>query len=125
MPEIMRSVLRQARSFPHAIPPFLRITGRFRLEGVPLDNNVVERALKRAIVHRKNSLFYKTLNGAKAGDLFMSLIYTAEVNGVNPFEYLTALLRHPLELPERPSEWMPWNFHSSLVRLQAGPDPPA
>ena len=96
-----------------------------RVQGVPLDNNAVERALKRAILHRKNSLFYKTLNGAKVGDVFMSLIYTAELNGVNPFEYLVALLRHPLELAERPSEWMPWNFHSRLARLQAGPDPPA
>ena len=96
-----------------------------RVEGVPLTNNITERALKRAIVHRKNSLFYKTLNGAKAGDVFMSLIYTAELAGVNPFEYLIALLRHRLDLAERPSEWMPWNFHSRLARLQAGPDPPA
>ena len=96
-----------------------------RVQGVPLDNNVVERALKRAIVHRRNSLFYKTLNGAKAGDVFMSLIYTAELNAVNPFEYLLALLRHPLELTERPGEWMPWNFHLTLARLGAGPDPPA
>ena len=34
-------------------------------------NNVTERALKRAIQHRKNSLFYKTLNGARVGDTFM------------------------------------------------------
>lgn len=96
-----------------------------RVEGVPLTNNITERALKRAIVHRRNSLFYKTLNGAKVGDVFMSLIYTAELNAVNPFEYLVALLRHPLELTERPGEWMPWNFHSTLARLQAGSDPPA
>lgn len=96
-----------------------------RVEGVPLTNNITERALKRAIVHRKNSLFYKTLNGAKVGDVFMSLIYTAELNAVNPFEYLIALLRHPLELAERPHEWMPWNFHSTLARLKAGSDPPA
>jgi transposase len=96
-----------------------------RAEGVPLDNNVVERALKKAVIHRKNSLFYKTLNGAKVGDVFMSLIYTAELNGVNPFEYLIALLRHPLELAERPSEWMPWNYRASLARLGGGPDPPA
>jgi transposase len=96
-----------------------------RVEGVPLTNNITERALKKAIIHRKNSLFYKTLNGAKVGDVFMSLIYTAELNGVNPFEYLMALLRHPLELAERPGEWMPWNFHSTLARLQADSDPPA
>jgi transposase len=96
-----------------------------RVEGVPLTNNITERALKKAIIHRKNSLFYKTLNGAKVGDVFMSLIYTAELNSVNPFEYLIALLRHPLELAERPSEWMPWNYRASLARLGAGPDPPA
>ena len=34
------------------------------------------RALKKAILHRKNSLFYKTMKGAEVGDLFMSLIHT-------------------------------------------------
>ncbi len=47
-----------------------------REPGAPLDNNVVERVLKRAIVDRKNSLFYRTFNGARVGDTFMSLIYT-------------------------------------------------
>ena len=40
-----------------------------REPGAPLDKNLVERALKKAILHRKNSLFYKTLNG------LMSVIY--------------------------------------------------
>jgi transposase len=44
--------------------------------GAPLDNNIAERGLKKAILHRKNSLFYKTRNGARMGDLFMSLIHT-------------------------------------------------
>ena len=44
-------------------------------------NNIVERALKKAILNRKNALFYKTLNGAGVGDLFMSLIHTCELNG--------------------------------------------
>jgi transposase len=42
-----------------------------RQAGAPLDNNLVERSLKRAVLHRKNSLFYRTLNGAQVGDLFM------------------------------------------------------
>src|SRR5690606_29976637 len=45
-----------------------------RAPGAPLDNNVCERALKKAILHRKNSYFYKTENGARVGDLYMSLI---------------------------------------------------
>jgi hypothetical protein len=41
-----------------------------------IDNNIVERALKKAILKRKNALFSKTPNGAGVGDLFMSLIHT-------------------------------------------------
>jgi len=85
--------------------------------GVPLDNNIVERALKKAILHRKNSLFYKTRKGAQMGDLFMSLIHSCELNGVNPFDYLTELQRHPEELKQNPSEWMPWNYRETLARL--------
>jgi len=45
-----------------------------RAPGAPLDNNICERILKKAILHRKNAYFFKTLNGARVGDLFMSLI---------------------------------------------------
>ena len=83
----------------------------------PLDNNVVERALKKSILHRKNSLFYKTLNGAEVGDLYMSLIHTCELNDVNPLDYLTELLRHTEELAAKPAEWMPWNFRETLERI--------
>jgi transposase len=85
--------------------------------GVPLDNNIVERSLKLAIRNRKNALFYKTLNGAAVGDLFMSLIHTCELNGANPFDYLTELQRHAAELKQNPSEWMPWNYRETLARL--------
>jgi len=88
-----------------------------REANAPLDNNVVERALKKAILHRRNSLFYKTLNGAAVGDLFMTLIHTCELNGVNPFDYLTELQRHSEELKLTPAEWMPWNYRETLARL--------
>jgi transposase len=82
-----------------------------------VDNNLVERALKKAILHRKNSLFYKTRKGAQMGDLFMSLIHTCELNGVNAFDYLTELQRHAEELKQNPSLWMPWNYCDTLARL--------
>ena len=75
-----------------------KLTLFLRQPGAPLDNNIVERALKKAILNRKNALFYKTLNGAGVGDLFMSLIHTCELNGANPFDYLTELQRHAEEL---------------------------
>jgi transposase len=87
-----------------------------RQAGAPLDNNVVERALKRAVLHRKNSLFYRTLNGADVGDLFMSLIHTCQLCDANSFDYLTELQRHAQEVEIKPAEWMPWNYRETLER---------
>jgi len=81
-----------------------------RQAGAPLDNNVCERALKKAILHRKNSFFYKTRNGAHVGDLFMTLIHTCQLCDVNAFDYLIQLLKHPRDLSRKPQEWMPWNY---------------
>jgi transposase len=86
------------------------LTVFLRDAGAPLDNNICERALKRAVLHRKNALFYRTLHGAEAGDLFMSLIHTCELADANPFDYLTELQRHAHELADDPSAWMPWNY---------------
>jgi hypothetical protein len=86
-----------------------------RQPGAPLDNNLCERALKKAILHRKNALFYRTAHGARVGDLLMSLIYTCQLNRTNPFDYLTELQRHEGELPSHPQNWMPWNYRQTVV----------
>jgi transposase len=86
-----------------------------REPGAPLDNNIVERALKRAVLHRKNALFYRTLNGAAVGDLFMSLIHTCQLCDANSFEYLIELQRHARELASNPAGWMPWNYRDALA----------
>lgn len=90
------------------------LTSFLRIRNAPLDNNICERALKKAILHRKNALFYKTEHGAKVGDLFMSLIHTCNLAKVNPFDYLTALQKHSSELAGHPDKWMPWNYHKAL-----------
>jgi hypothetical protein len=97
-----------------------RLTLFLRVPGAPLDNNIVERILKKAILHRKNSLFYRTDRGARVGDRFMSLIHTAELSGVGPFDYLTELLRNAEGVGTDPEEWMPWNYKATLARLQPG-----
>jgi len=51
---------------------------------------VCERALKTAILHRKNALFHKSQNGAWVGDLFTSPIYPCPVKR-----------RQPVRLPYR------------------------
>lgn len=93
-----------------------------RKAAAPLDNNIAERALKRAILHRKNALFYRTLHGAQVGDLFMSLIHTCQLCGANSFDYLVELQRHARELAACPTEWMPWNYRETLGRSVPLPD---
>ena len=99
-----------------------RLTLFLRQPGAPLDNNICERALKKAIRHRKNSLFYKTENGAGVGDLFMSLIHTSELNEANPFDYLTELQKHSAEMTKNPAAWMPWNYHETLQHASTNAD---
>jgi transposase len=111
----------------HAIMYLLRhwkpLTLFLRQAGAPLDNNIVERSLKRAVLHRKNALFYRTLNGAQVGDLFMSLIHTCQLCGANSFDYMVELQSHAMELAACPAEWMPWNYRETLARTLHLPDP--
>ena len=84
----------------------------------PLDNSLCERVLKKAILNRKNSLFFKTRKGATTGDRYLSLIHTAELCRENSFEYLTALQRHSKLVAKDPGGWLPWNFRSAIEKTE-------
>jgi len=103
------------QAFSYMLNHWEPLTLFLRVPGAPLDNNICERALKQAIRHRKNSLFFKTLHGAYIGDLFMSIIYTCNLAGVNAFEYLNALEDHSAELFKHPERWLPWNYREQLT----------
>lgn len=92
-----------------------KLTLFLRVAGAPLDNNICERILKKAILHRKNALFYKTSRGAHVGDIFMSLIHTCELCQADAFGYLTELDRHAADVAANPRDWMPWNYHATLA----------
>ncbi len=96
-----------------------QLTLFLRKASAPLDNNVCERALKKAILHRKNALFYKTAKGAQVGDTFMSLIHTCGLVGANPFDYLTTLQKCSAALSHSPEQWMPWNYLETLAHIDA------
>jgi transposase len=105
------------QAFTYLLKRWDTFTVFLRIPGAPLDNNICERALKMAIKHRNASLFYRNARGASVGDLYMSLLHTAELHGVNPFDYLTALQRHEKAVAETPSEWLPWNYRQTLARM--------
>jgi rubredoxin len=85
-----------------------------RIPGAPLSNSEAERLIKTYIRHRKNSLQFFSLNGAKFGSQMMSIIQTCRSFGVSAFEYLTAIGRYATHVAENPSLWMPWNFRESI-----------
>jgi transposase len=93
------------------------LTRFLEVPGAPLDSNLVERALKRAILHRKSALFYKTRNGARVGDLFMALVHTCELNRVEALDYLTVLQEHLDDLHAVPGAWLPWTYRETLRQL--------
>lgn len=80
------SILGQAISF--MLKHFKGITLFLRVPKAPIDNNLCEQVLKKAIFHRKNSLFYKTTHGAYIREPFMNIIRTCSLCRANHFKYL-------------------------------------
>ena len=108
-------------AFEYMINHWQGMTQFLRIPGAPLDNNDVERLIKRSIMHRKNSLFYKNENGAQVGDVLMSLIQTCIASGANPFDYLTILQKHSRNAAKNPHLWLPWNYQQILRSLGSPP----
>jgi len=98
-----------------------KLTLFLRRPGAPLDNNICEMVLKMAIRHRTNSLFFKTAHGAEVGDVFMSLIETAVLNGENALDYLTEIQLHAKAVEADPAAWLPWTYKATLARPCANP----
>jgi transposase len=90
------------------------LTRFLSVENAPLDNNLVERALKLFIRQRKNSLFYKTAYSAYIASVLTSLIATCLHAGVNALEYLVALQEYRREVFRAPAAWLPWNYRANL-----------
>jgi rubredoxin len=95
-----------------------KLTAFLRLPGMPISNIDVERLLKKAVIHRKNSLFYKNPKGALVGDVLMSVIQTATAAQQNVFKYLTALVTHQQDVKDQPEKWLPWLYLQRLDELK-------
>lgn len=98
------------KSLQYLLNHWAGLTRFLSVAGAPLDNNIAEQALKRFVLFRKNSLFYKTSHGAGVGDILMSLIETSRLNGVNVWEYFVVLMRNAAQARKNPSAFLPWNY---------------
>jgi transposase len=104
-------------AFRYLLKRWTKLTLFLRVPDAPLENNLCERVLKRAIRHRNNSLFYRTARGARVGDIYMSLLHTAELAGENAFDYLTALFENEAAVAADPAAWLPWTCRTTLAAL--------
>jgi len=89
------------------------------IPGAPLDNNLVERALKLCIRQRKNSLFYRTEHSAYLASVLTSVLATCLDAGVHALHYLVALQEHRAEVCADPAAWLPWTYHTALASPSA------
>src|SRR6266849_7409712 len=74
------------------------LTRFWQIAGAPLENNLVERALKLFIRQRTNSLFYKTAYSASMASGLTSLIAPCRQAGVNALEYQGFLIKNLLKI---------------------------
>jgi transposase len=66
--------------------------GRFVEDGrLPLDNNISERNLRREVLGRKNWLFLGSDEGARVNTIFVSLLASCQLHGIDPWAYLRDL----------------------------------
>lgn len=77
-----------------------------------IDNNLTEQAIKPLVIARKNFLFCDSVNGAKALCLHFSLIRTAKVHGLDPYNYYVTLLKSipHCKTVEDYEKLLPWNI---------------
>lgn len=94
-----------------------KLTRFLTIAGAPIDNNVVERALKIAIRNRKAAMFYRTTYSANLGGMITSLIYTCDLARQNPYHYLIALQQHHTKVVANPEHWLPWNYQDTMASL--------
>jgi transposase len=81
-----------------------------------IDNNSAERSLRPIALGRKNYLFAGSPAGGKRAAVLYSIISTANLNGINPRKYLTAVLKrigqHPIN---KIDELLPWKIDLAMT----------
>ena len=79
-----------------------------------IDNNRAERAVKPFVIGRKNWLFSQTANGAHASATLYSIVETAKINGLIPFNYICACLDELCHPVADIDSLIPWNFKAKV-----------
>ncbi len=81
-----------------------------------IDNNIAERSIKNLVIGRKNWLFSTSVDGAYATAVLTTMVRSALLNKLDPYQYLVQVLN---KLPYAESEkdfeeMMPWNVKAGV-----------
>lgn len=90
-----------------------------QIPGAPLDNNILERALKQLVLLRKNILFFKNDHGARIASILLSTLATTTAAGENPMDYFQAVQIYANDVHEHPHLWLPWNYRERMTQIKA------
>ena len=90
-----------------------------------LDTNIVERAMRRVALDRKNALFAGADSGGKHWAIVATLIQTAKLNNVEPLAWLTNVLKRMVSGQTKRNQLdtlLPWNWnqHGEVESVNSG-----
>ena len=101
-----KSALGKAMSYLKDQWPYL--TNYLKDGRLEISNNRAERSIKSYVIDRKNFLFANTPGGATGSAVMFSLIMTALENKLDPWRYLTWLMKNS-DTVKDVEELLPWN----------------
>ena len=104
-----------AKAFDYTLNNWQRLNVYLSDGEVEIDNNLIENSIRPLALGRKNWMFAGSPKGAEWASVAYSIIATAKLHGLDPYEYICVLLK---ELPKTKStdldRFLPWNFGKSV-----------
>jgi transposase len=107
-----------AKAIRYALARWDALTLVLRDGRVCIDNNAAERSMRPMTLGRKNWLFAGSDSGGERAAAIYTLTETAKLNGLDPEDYLRAVLERIADHPvKRVQEFLPWNLDGIRQRL--------
>jgi transposase len=97
---------------------FKRLTKYLDNGLLDMDNNSIENSIRAIALGRRNFMFSGSHDGATRSAMLYSLTGSCKMNGINPLEYLTDVLKrintHPKDQINNllPNNWKPADLQS-------------
>ena len=106
------------KAFAYSIKQFDGLNKYLEDGRLEIDNNGTEREIKPGVIARKNFLFAKSVAGARALCVHMSLIRTALLHGFDPYKYYVAVMEKIpyCKIVNDYEALLPWNIELKKVR---------